>query len=1028
MKRAAIICLVACGLGLTLFAPVSVRGEQLPIKIYTTSDGLVSNRISRIVRDSRGYMWFCTEDGLSRFDGYAFTNYTVQQGLPTNWVDDFLETRGGTFLVGTNSGLCIFDPRGDPVPRDRLADHPTARPMFSVSRPDADELAVSVKHLFEDSSGNIWCGTKAGLYRVEIADHRATYHKIDLGIRSLDTRVRSIAEDKDGALWVLTNFELFRYKPGGGAERFALEKKFSDISLMDLLKGDEGRLYLSTRAGLFEVTPPAPGARRYASEDGLACLEMTVLHRDYSGRIWAGTDYGLYEFLKDESRFQLRLGVKDIRDARVWSFSEDSFGNLWVGTANGAIRLARDGFTTFTEADGIGFREVYRISETGEGEVNLYTRFGSSNSFIDRFDGQRFSSQRILPRAFPARSFSSYQRQIPIQDHLGEWWWPTSEGLFRYGKADRIEDIINARALAHYTTKDGLPTNALGLIYEDRSGDIWVSVSAGVKSRVVRWERAANKFHVYTPADGFPDDLIPTTICDDNSGNLWVGFSQAGIARFRQGRFTSFGAAEGVPGGEIRQLLLDSHGRIWIASNNGGLGKIEDVSAERPQITAYTTADGLASNSILYVAEDRANQFYVATNRGLNHVDFNTGGVKRFTANDGLANNQVDIIFRDSRGAFWFGTVTGVSRLLPRVEPEQSAPPIFISTLKIAGEPRHVSEVGETEVKGFELAPGQNQIEIGFGSLFFGAGDSIRYQYKLEGADADWQPLSTQRTVNYANLAPGDYRFLVRAVNAEGVWSQTPSAVEFKVLAPIWQRWWFLTLAAMVAALAVYSVYRYRLARLIEVERIRTRIAADLHDDIGSNLTKIGILSEVVHQQMNGAEETVAEPISTIARISRESVTSMSDIVWAINPRRDSLRDLVSHMREFAGEMFANCEIEFEFLAPSSDVYLRLGADVRRTVFLIFKEGVNNIVRHADCSKACIELRVEGAHLVLKVADDGRGFDRTEGAGNGLLSIERRAAAAGGMVEIASSKSSGTKITLRLPIKQRSGVRSQGRL
>jgi signal transduction histidine kinase len=404
----------------------------------------------------------------------------------------------------------------------------------------------------------------------------------------------------------------------------------------------------------------------------------------------------------------------------------------------------------------------------------------------------------------------------------------------------------------------------------------------------------------------------------------------------------------------------------------------------------------------------------------LNHIDLNTGGVKRFTTNDGLANDQVEVIFRDSRGAFWFGTVTGVSRLLPRPEPVQNAPPIFINALKVAGQPRRISELGESDLGGLSLAPGQNQIEIGFGSLSFGAGDLIRYQYKLEGADADWQPPTAQRTIYYANLAPGDYRFLVRAVSAEGISSHAPAAVEFRVLAPVWRRWWFLSLAATLLLLAIYSIYRYRVARLIEVERIRTRIAADLHDDIGANLTKIGILSEVAHQQMNGAEQRVAEPISTIARISRESVASMSDIVWAINPRMDSLRDLVSHMREFCGEMFANREIEFEFRAPSSDVYLKLGADVRRTVYLIFKEAVNNIVRHADCSRADIELHIEGAHLILMVSDDGRGFERTaESAGNGLLSIERRARAAGGVVKIASRDPSGTRITLRLPIRKK---------
>lgn len=167
-----------------LIASFSVQAERLPVKIYTTADGLASNKISRIARDSRGFLWFCTEDGLSRFDGYGFTNYTTQQGLPTNWVDDFLETRAGVFLVGTTAGLCVFDPKGVPVAQDKLATQPNVQPMFAVYRPDEDEFALAVKLLYEDGEDNIWCGTRRGLYRIELANHQVAFHPIDLGILS----------------------------------------------------------------------------------------------------------------------------------------------------------------------------------------------------------------------------------------------------------------------------------------------------------------------------------------------------------------------------------------------------------------------------------------------------------------------------------------------------------------------------------------------------------------------------------------------------------------------------------------------------------------------------------------------------------------------------------------------------------------------------------------------------------------------------------------------------------------------------
>jgi signal transduction histidine kinase len=202
---------------------------------------------------------------------------------------------------------------------------------------------------------------------------------------------------------------------------------------------------------------------------------------------------------------------------------------------------------------------------------------------------------------------------------------------------------------------------------------------------------------------------------------------------------------------------------------------------------------------------------------------------------------------------------------------------------------------------------------------------------------------------------------------------------------------------------------------LIELEQVRTRIAADLHDDIGANLTTIAVLSEVVHQQLDGGA-MIEAPISSIARLSRESVSSMSDIVWAINPTKDSLRDLTRRMRAFATEIFTSHNIDFEFQAPAADLDLKLGANVRRTVYLIFKEAVNNIARHSACEKATIDIHVEGSRLVLRIADDGKGFDTaTVTDGNGLQSMRKRAEDSGGETSISTNPPHGTTITLRLP-------------
>jgi len=1024
------IC-VRIGLAISLVAAMATvaRSEQLPLKTYTIADGLVSNKISRIVRDSRGFLWFCTEEGLSRFDGYTFTNYTTEQGLPSNWVDDFLETRSGVFLVATYGGLCIFNPLGVPLPQDKLAKQPNAAPMFAVYRPDTDESASQIKVLYEDSEANIWCGTMRGLYRVDPMNTQPTFKYIELGISSNNPefpRIRGIVEAQRGELLIATANELYRRFADGRIERVKSRNILPDSRLMSVITENERKLWIGTRVGLYDIPQPpfeldrevSVVARLFSVREGLRCPEVNTLFQDHEGRLWIGTDCGLYEFLKNEGRFRLRVDVKNMRAAMVWSLNEDGYGNLWIGTADGAMRLARNGFTTYTEADGIGFRDVCHITESIAGEVNLYTRFGKLDSSIDRFDGEGFVSQKVKPRAFAVSSFDWHQGQIPIRDRQGQWWWSTSKGLFRFATVDRIEETFTARPIAHYTVKDGLPDDFLKRIYEDRRGDIWISIASQTKTKVARWERATGKFHTYAEADGLPAKGSPSTGCEDKAGNLWLGFEKGDVARYLGGRFTTFTSADGVPEGEIQQLLCDSRGRIWIASINGGLGRIDDPASERPRIVRYKVSDGLASNAIRSIAEDRMNRFYVATARGLNYVDFDTGSVKRFTSIDGLANDQVDRIFRDSSGAFWFGTSSGVSRQLPQTEAGRVPPSIFINGIKVVGEPQQISAMGETDLRGFQLAPNQNQIEIGFGSLLFAGGDLIRYQYKLEGADADWQPLTFQRSVNYANLKAGSYHFFVRAVNSEGSVSSQPAMLEFRVIAPVWQRWWFLTLAAGLLGVAIYSMFRYRFAQKLKVERVRTRIATDLHDDIGTNLSLIAMASEVARQRSPKDDPQMTDALSLISGTSSELVDSMSDIVWAVNPGRDRLVDLIKRMRRFASDVFTARGIAFRFEAPSEERDIALGTEPRREVLLIYKEAVNNIARHSQCTSADTELEVQGGWLMLRLKDNGVGFDINQSFdGNGLVSMSHRVEKLGGRLRVVSHIGEGTTLTLRIPIK-----------
>jgi signal transduction histidine kinase len=393
-----------------------------------------------------------------------------------------------------------------------------------------------------------------------------------------------------------------------------------------------------------------------------------------------------------------------------------------------------------------------------------------------------------------------------------------------------------------------------------------------------------------------------------------------------------------------------------------------------------------------------------------------------------LANNQVTRSYRDSHGALWFGTHTGLSRLIPEPDHPQQPPVALINRLHISGSPYPISDLGEAAISDLELARSQSNIQIEFAGIAFGTGERLRYQYKLEGADQVWSQITEQRAVHLANLAPGRYRFLVRAANANGVVSETPASLAFTILSPVWQRWWFLALAGTMVGLVGYMAYHYRVAQLLKLERLRARIATELHDDIGASLSQIAILSEVSRGRLGGEQNGLGELLTQIANTSRDLVDSMSDIVWAINPRRDRLGDLAQRMREFAGDVFTARGIEFGFRAPAGRPEVRLDADVRRQVYLIFKEAVNNAARHSRCARAEIDFDVTHWGLLLRVRDNGRGFDSngdaaTSGNGNGLTSMRERARWLGGEIEIISRANLGTTVKLNLPISPRSRSR-----
>jgi len=1044
----------------------AVHAEHLPVRIYTSADGLGSSFVNYMMRDSRGLLWVCTRDGLSRFDGARFVTYRVGDVNAPPGIEQMLETSGGIYWIVTTGGLYRFDPNA---------------PIASAENP-GDRLTLNAKFvsdargfMFQDRAGNLWlAGTT--LERVREKDGKPIFETVALNRRQNVPQtpgIGRVCEGQDGSFWFLGTAGLTRRFPDGREVFYSVDDPTTNL-LRRIVEDPNGNIWVGGSKGVYVIHPESAadltpsGARsvrrldrparevsrwqasaitqikpgeilKYPDAEGVRVGIGDYLYRAADGHIWISNTKSVFEF--DGQTFRTYTTAQGFLEGIV-HFGEDGSDNLWLGGSNGLMRLDRSGMRSYLTGDGLANINILVVHQTRDDKLYVMTRDLS----LSLFDGERF--QTIRP-SLPSDAQPLWISNTVFQDSTGEWWFPTVTKLYRFAAVSDFRELARRPPRATYDSRDGLKSDQMFQIWEDSHRDLWIS-TRGLQenqSGLSRWSRDEEKFHTFSEAEGFPSNRSPTSFAEDKQGRLWFGFYQGGIMRYSDGRFAEFTSAEGAPGGLITALHIDALGRLWAGSAQSGLTRVDDLSAPHPRFVTLTPENALASNNVRSITEDLYGNIYVGTARGVDRISPDTTRIRHFSISDGLAGDFVVASFRDRSGALWFGTPNGLSRLIATPPAALAAPPVWISGVRIAGERHPVSELGSAEVPVAELGHSQNNLQIDFFGVDFSAGESLRYQYKLEGADQNWSAPAEQRTVTFANLQPGRYRFLVRAVNADGLASNKPAVVSFRILAPIWLRWWFLTLSALLLSALLFSLYRYRVGRLREInaalmeakvaeenlrkaneqrleelERVRKRIATDLHDDIGSSLTRISLLSEVAQRREQSVKTSEVGSLATIAGLSRELVDSMSDIVWAINPERDHLGDLTQRMRHFASDVFAARGIEFRFQFPNVERDIRVGANFRRELFLIFKEAVNNTVRHSECTEAEIEFAVDRNVVRLNFTDNGRGFDvLSKSNGHGLASMRARAEGLGGKLEIGSDQGRGTMLAFVIPLGHQDG-------
>lgn len=982
-----------------------LRSERLDFRSYGAAEGLAHPRVISIARDARGVLWIGTWEGLCRFDGREFTHYGVREGLANPLVIAVAEDASGRLWFATHgAGLARFaeDPAGGEVARPAAAS--ADRPALVCFAPAASIGASIVASLACDATGRLWCATEAGFYRAELDAAGAPTFASVLGEQARSEPGLCFI-DAAGRAVLLRSAELLR-ADGLALTRFPRAREPELGALVAVARAGEHLWLVAHSQGLLECELSddlrEPPLWRRTSLALPAGARITALARAPGGVTWIGTTRGLIR--RDAQGERLIGAAQGLADESIASLCAPVGGSLWIGTRTAGLhRLGDETVVRFEVPNAAGSLAFSRVIEGGDGAIYA----SSEDRGLYRVEE---GALRLVPGS-DAPPFATAHLRVAC-DRRGAWWIGTELGLFR---APGPEPDL-ARAERVWPAAGEPPRRVFGEVRQEGAERIWFSgddyavYTIGCEELDLRVTRIESEL-VRSP--------VRVALTDRFGADWYATFDE--LLRRRGARFELVEGAVGLPlpPSRPRALLEDSSGRLWVGLRFDGLRVCDDPAAEEPRLRAYTSADGLPSEAVLSLAEDARGRILVATGRGLARFDPALHSWRSPIDAGGFGGQVVSHVLCDEAGSVWAASSGGLLRLGPQEDSPGGAPGILVRRVSLGGRALAIAERGATRVRGVTVPASRRDVVLEYAGVDLDHGERLRYQHRLAGADADWSPPTERAAVHYPRLAPGRYLFEVRALDALGRTSPAPAVVELDVQAPVWRRAWFLALVAGALFALAYALHRARLNRALALERVRAQIATDLHDDLGAGLAQIAILSEVARR---GADPRLSAALGELAELARSMRESMAEIVWAIDPRRDTLLDLVRRMRQVSANLLEASGVEVDFRAPADERVdaVGLSPQERRQLLYLFKEAATNVARHAQAARAEVCVELEGRRLRVRVRDDGRGFDpNAHHAGQGLASMRRRAESLGGTLRLRSARGEGAELELELALRGR---------
>lgn len=982
-----------------LFPSLLRSQSSLKFELLTADDGLSHNKVQCILQDQQGYLWFGTVYGLNRYDGYTFKVFENVPGDPSTLADNDIislyQDHKGIIWIGTSTILSSYDPQTE-----------------KFSNYNLPELHGWIHDFYEDDNDTLWLATGAGLFSFNRANKKIFYIKTDSAGKE---NIQSILKDKNdkNIFWLSTET---------GIRKFNMQTKevtnyafpfpaIDDISreiTHNVIQDSIGNIYTTTSAhGIYKLDAQTQQLVSYNINNLPATSNKisTELMEDADGKIWIGSE-GLYIF--DPSSKSFSFNSLDMNDAqgfapRVRAIFKDKSGIYWLGTERGIAKYDPKLYSFITVKPNYPFtlQTANTIIEDKEHIFWAGTYIGLS--IVDTNTGFYNQANEILGET-NAEIYTS------LMDSDGSMWFGSKSKLFH---------LFKSQDGSWKSEKINLPVKGMVQVRSmsfDNTHSLWIGTKGG---GLFRYDIASKSFETFTGGVNNPSLLTSITIsslCSILKDSLLIATNGRGLIlmntvnkQFNKVDLTKDQELSAISNSIINVIYKDHANNIWIGTEGGGLWLTDQHLSS---FKNYSLKDGLQSMSIDQITEDDQDQIWLNTNLGLEVIDVSHNRFVQYSAKDGLSINQPGYLIKKSSGDLLRFDFNGLHIFRSSsINLNKDVPPVYINQMQVMDK---VFPVYKDTI--IHLKYNENYISFSYVALNYTQSFKNRYSYRLDGLDKKWVDVGDRRFATYANMGPGTYTFHVKATNNNGVWNETGATVTFIIDPPWWKTWWFYTLGIVFVGSIIYALFQMRLQQRIKGMEVRNTISRDLHDEVGSTLSSIGFLSSMA---LNDADENNGKILSTLNSINESSTRMldvMNDIIWNIQPKNDTVQNILARMVSFASDILEAKKINLHINIAENINHLHLGLTERHNFYMIYKEAINNLAKYSGATEAWVSLEFKQPYLFLEIKDNGKGFDPAHAreGGNGLRNMKARAEKIGAIYDLQTVLNKGTTITVQL--------------